>query len=97
MQEDAKENLSELFRVNLAGKLFLGALGAWAVGKVVDTKLRGSKPEMNAIASALWSSRKFQEELKKPGASVDAVMEKLRVKQMSASEFERVMGIPWPL
>lgn len=95
MQKDSGENLHEY--LNLAGKMFLGALGAWAVGKVVSTKLRGSRDEMSAISSALWSSRKFQEELKKPGASVDSVMEKLRVKQMSASEFQRVFGVPWPL
>ena len=95
MQKDSKENIYE--GLNLAGKMFLGALGAWAVGKVVSTKLRGSRDEMGVIANALWSSRKFQDELKKPGASVDSVMNKLRGKQMSASEFERVMGIPWPL
>lgn len=95
MQKDSKETFGE--GLNLAGKLFLGALGAWAVGKVVNTKLRGSKSDMEVISNALWSSRKFQDEMHKPGANFNSVMEKLHVKNMSASEFERTFGIPWPL
>lgn len=67
------------------------------VGKYVNTKLRGNRNEISAIANALMSSRKFQEELNRPGASVESVMEKMRVKEMSASTFERVFGVRWPL
>jgi hypothetical protein len=83
--------------LSLTGKIMFASMGAWLVGKLVNTKLRGTKSEIEAVANALMSSRKFQEELKHPGATVDSVMEKLRVKQMSAEEFERVLGIPWPL
>ena len=83
--------------LSLTGKLMLASLGAWLVGKLSNVKIRGSKDEIEIIASALLSSKKFQDELKKPGASVQSVIDKLRVKNMSASEFEKVLGIPWPL
>ncbi len=92
-----KQTLQEGGYLSLTGKMFVASLGAWLVGKYVNTKIRGSQSEVNAIANALSASRRFQEELSKPGASVDSVVEKLRVKNMSASEFERVLGVPWPL
>lgn len=91
-----KEQLNEL-RVNLLGKVFFATLGAWLVGKFVNTKLRGSNNEIQAIGNALAASRRFQDELNRPGASVDSVVQKLGIKNMSASEFERVLGVRWPL
>lgn len=83
--------------LNLLGKVFLTACGAWVLGKATNLKIRGTKEEIAAVASALNSSKKFQDELRRPGASVQSVMEKLKVKNMSASEFERVFGVKWPL
>lgn len=91
-----KESLNEL-RVNLLGKVFFATLGAWLVGRFVNTKLRGSRNEVEAVGNALASSRRFQDELNRPGATMDSVVQKLGIKHMSASEFERVLGIPWPL
>ena len=91
------EILEEMFYLNLTGKIFLASLGAWLAGKLVNMKLRGSQQEISAVANALTASRRFQEELRKPGASVESVIDKLRIKQMSASEFERVLGVRWPL
>ena len=67
------------------------------LGKIVNTKLRGNQSEVTAISNALLASRKFQDELRRPGASVQSVIEKLQVKNMSAAEFERVFGVRWPL
>lgn len=91
-----KEPINEL-KVNLLGKVFFATLGAWLVGKYVNTKLRGSQSEIEAVGNALASSRRFQDELNRPGASVESVVQKLGIKHMSASEFERVLGVPWPL
>jgi len=91
-----KQPINEL-KVNLLGKVFFATLGAWLVGKLVNTKLRGSRAEVEAIGNALAASRRFQDELNRPGASVDSVIQKLGIKHMSASEFERVLGVPWPL
>jgi len=83
--------------LNLTGKIFFATLAAWLVGKAVNTKIRGSQQEIQAVMNALTSSRRFQDELRSPGATVQSVIEKLRIKQMSASEFERVLGVKWPL
>ena len=91
------EKLNEEGYLNLTGKIFLASLGAWMVGKYVNTKLRGSRDEVAAVSNALMASRRFQEELRRPGATVQSVIEKLHIKQMSAAEFERVLGIKWPL
>lgn len=91
-----KEAINEL-KVNLLGKIFFATLGAWLVGKFVNTKLRGSREEIEAVANALAASKRFQDEMNRPGATVDSVIQKLGVKHMSASEFERVLGVPWPL
>ena len=84
-------------QLNILGKLFIGALGAWIVGKATKTKVRGTPEEIRAVAMALASSRRFQEELENDGATVKSVMAKLDVKNMSAKEFERILGVPWPL
>ncbi len=91
-----KKPLNEL-KVNLLGKVFFATLGAWLVGKYVNTKLRGSRTEIETVGNALAASKRFQDELSRPGASVDSVVQKLNIKHMSASEFERVLGVPWPL
>lgn len=99
VSQHSKKNgdLSEGAYLNLTGKIFLTSLAAWAVGKFVNTKLRGYPEEIQTVVNALLSSKVFQNELRKPGASVESVMEKLRIKQMSAAEFERVLGVEWPL
>lgn len=95
MSDREPEQLDEY--LNLTGKILLASLGAWMVGKVVNTKIRGTRSEIEAVTEALLSSRRFQDELRRPGATIDTVMDKLRVKQMSASQFERVFGVRWPL
>jgi hypothetical protein len=96
---EKKEPINELFglKVNTLGKIFFATLGAWLIGKTVNTKLRGSRKEVETIANALSASKRFQDELNRPGASVESVVQKLGIKHMSANEFERVLGIPWPL
>lgn len=93
---DDKKQINEL-KMNLVGKIFFASVGAWLVGKLVNTKLRGTREQIDAVANALSASRRFQDELNRPGATVDSVVQKLGVKHMSAAEFERVLGVPWPL
>jgi hypothetical protein len=91
------EILKEEFYGNLTGKLLLASIGAWLVGKSVNTKIRGTQQEIRVIANALMASKRFQEELRRPGATVESVSQKLRLKHMSAVEFEKIMGVRWPL
>lgn len=83
--------------LNLTGKILFASMGAWLVGKLVNMKMRGTRAEVNTVANALMASKRFQDELNRTGATVESVFEKLRIKNMSAAEFERTMGVPWPL
>ena len=90
------KQINEL-HTNLIGKIFFTACAAWLVGRITNVKLRGTQSEVQAIANAMMASRRFQEELKKPGATVETVMAKLELKHASAQEFTRILGVPWPL
>lgn len=85
------------FKLSTVGKVFAMAAGAWLAGKASHVKIHGKADEINALKKALMSSRKFQDELKKPGATADSVIQKLGLKNASASAFERITGVPWPL
>jgi len=84
-------------KLNLLGKIFFAACGAWLVGKATNLKIRGSQEEVDAVANAMMASRRFHEELSRPGATVESVMQHLGLKHASAREFERILGVPWPL
>jgi hypothetical protein len=88
--------LNEL-HLNLLGKVFFASVGAWLLGRLTNLRVRGTQEEVDAVANAMMSSRRFQDELQRPGASVESVIQKLGLKHASAREFERILGIPWPL
>lgn len=90
------EQLNEL-HLNLVGKLFFAAVGAWLIGKATNIKLRGTKEEIDAVTNAMMASKRFQEELKRPGATVQSVIDKLGLKHASAKEFQRILNVPFPL
>ncbi len=84
-------------KLNLLGKVFFAAVAAWVVGKAVNLKIRGTPDEIQAVSNAMMASRRFQDELSRPGATVESVMHQLGLKHASAREFERILGVPWPL
>lgn len=92
-----KEPLNELFKMSTIGKLFLAGLAAWIVGKSSRMKIRGTQEEIDTIANALRASKRFRDEISKEGATVQSVMEKLHLKNASAADFERILGIPFPI
>lgn len=83
--------------IDLSKKIMLASLGAMIIGRQVNTKLRGTKKEINAISSILSASKNLHEEIKSPNASIESIMEKLNIKKNSAFEFEKIFGVPWPL
>ena len=89
--EDSKSKLST------TGKLFFAGLADWVLGRSTGLKVKVPSSHADALTSALLESRRFMEELDKPGATVDSVVEKLRLKNTSATEFERITGVRWPL
>jgi len=83
--------------LNLVGKLFFAGAAAWIANRASNLKIRGTPEEIKKLVAALGASRRFQEELKKPGATADSVVEKLGLKYARGKEFERITGVPWPL
>ena len=91
-----KEKLNEL-HVNGVGKLLFVSVAAWLAGKAISMRIRASKREALALARAMIASKKFQQEISKPGATVDSVMRVMSDKTRSAREFEACFGQRWPL
>jgi hypothetical protein len=77
--------------------MLAAALGGWLAGMQTNVRIRGTQAQIEALTSALMASKRFQDELHRPGATVESVVQKLGVKQMSEREFERVFGVSWPL
>lgn len=97
INESTRKPLNELFKMTTFGKLFFTGLAAWILHKSSKLKIKGSPQEIEAIANAIQSSRAFQDEIRKPGATVDSVMQKLKLKHARGAEFERILGVPFPL
>lgn len=94
------DSLHESFGLSTTGKIFFAAVAAYLAGKVASgsfLKLRGSPDELRAIADALVASKAFQDELKRPGATIDSVIEKMNLKNMTAAKFKQITGKNWPL
>lgn len=86
--------------LSTTGKLFFASMAAYLSGKVgagAFLKLRGTPEELRVIADALVASKAFQDELKRPGATIDSVIEKMNVKNMTAERFRQVTGKKFPL
>lgn len=79
------------------GKILFASIGAWLVGRATNVKVRGTQEEIDAITNAMMASRKFQDELNRPGASVESVVAKLGLKNATAREFERILGVRFPI
>lgn len=88
--------LNEL-HVNGVGKVLFAAVAAWLAGHAVSLRIRASKLEAIALARAMVASKRFQQELAKPGATIEAVMHALADKTRSAKEFETAFDVRWPL
>lgn len=89
--------LNESLQLTTFGKIFLALTGSWVLGRVASAKIRGSRTQVNAIANAMAASRRYQDELRKPGATPESALEKLGAKNLSAQNFEKIFGVPWPL
>lgn len=80
------------------GKLFFASLIGWIMnGTKFNWKLKGEPAIVQAMAKAAIASKEFQDEYKRPGATVDTVMEKLNAKAAAAAEYEKLSGQKWPL
>ncbi len=94
------EKLNENFGLSTTGKIFFAAAAAYLAGKVGSgafLKLRGKPDELRAVVDALVASKVFQDELRRPGATIDSVIEKMNMKNMTAAKFKQITGKSWPI
>lgn len=86
--------------LSTTGKIFFAAVAAYLAGKVSSgafLKLRGTPDELRAVADAIVASKAFQDELKKPDATIDSVIDKMNVKNTTAAKFQEITGNKWPI
>lgn len=87
------------YKLSAVGKLFFASLVAGIASGVTKSvmKLKGTPEQIKAITDAIIASKEFQDEIKKPGATVETVIQKMHLKNLTAAEFKKITGKPWPL
>ena len=101
MKKNDENILEEIFlkgsqSVNVKKILSAGFAG-WVLGKSPPIKVSANRETMEVLANVLLSSRMFLDELNNSYATMDSVLESLKAKNKSASEFEKTFGMAWPL
>lgn len=85
-------------KMTTLGKLvFASIIAAMVTGKKSPFKLSGDSRKIEILAKAVQSSKNFQDEIRRPGASVDSVMRALDAKHLDAKNFKSVFEADWPL
>jgi len=101
------ENLQEV-SLSWAGKLFFAGIASYLAGMGLEKmaggptpklpfKIRGTPEQINAVIEAVMASKAFQQEIKKPGATVESVIQKLNLRNMTKEKFKQITGRPWPV
>jgi hypothetical protein len=86
------------YKLSATGKLFFASLVAYLGGAKSIVKLKGTPEQIKAISAAVMASKEFQDEIKREGATIESVIEKMRLKNLTAAEFKKITGgKPWPL
>jgi hypothetical protein len=79
------------------GKLFFGSLVAWIIkGSAIPFKIRGTPEQVKAITDAAFAARRLHDELKKPDATIQTVLDKLNEKNKTAENFKNLFGFNFP-
>lgn len=85
------------YKMTTMGKLFFASLlTTMATGQRSPFKVTGDPHKIEILAKAVRSSKRFQEELRRPGATVDSVIRSMDLKNMDAKSFERTFGVRFP-
>lgn len=86
------------YKMTTLGKLFFSSLVvSMMTGQKSPFKISGDKKKIDVLVRAVQSSKRFQDEVKRPGATVDSVIRAMDLKNVDAKNFEQVFGVPWPL
>lgn len=86
------------YQMTTLGKLFFASLITSALtDRPSPFKLSGDRRRIEVLARAVQSSKRFQDEIKRPGATVDSVIRALDLKNVDSRNFERVFGVRFPM
>ena len=86
------------YKMTTLGKLvFASLLVTMSTGKSSPFKLSGEQRKIDILAKAVQSSKNFQDEIKRPGATVDSVIRAMDMKNIDARNFKSVFGADWPI
>ena len=99
------EDFLKEIKLSWAGKLFFSGVAAYVAGAAIKgsgnvklpIKVRGTPQQMRAVIDAVVSSKEFQREVSRPGATIDSVVQKLRLRNMTKDRFFQLTGMAWPL
>lgn len=78
-------------------KILLASAMSWLSGQGTNVKFRGSVDETKVFVDVLLATKSFHNAVNQPEITLENLMSKLRTKQEKAFQFERKLGIPWPL
>ena len=92
-----EKTIKENNQYDLFDKIFLKAVSGLVVGKKINVQFQGTRRELQVVSEAIQATRNFQDELNRPGASLDSILYRLGAKHIAAVEFEKTLGISWPL
>ena len=86
------------FQLSPIGKLFFASLLGWMMHDTkFNWKIKGNPGQIQAMTRAIIASKRFQDEMKRPGATVESVISRLNLKNLTAQQFQTLTGQPWPL
>jgi hypothetical protein len=80
------------------GKLFFGGLLAWITKDAqFHFKIKGTPEQVQAMANAVFASKRFSDAISKEGTTIEEIIEKLNEKNKTAKEFSTATNHEWPL
>lgn len=86
------------YRMTTLGKLvFASIITTMVTGQRSPFKLSGDPRKIEILSKAVQSSKRFQDEIKRPGATVDSVIRALDAKNIDGNNFRSIFGVPFPL
>jgi hypothetical protein len=90
--------LEPTYKMSSLGKVFFASLLASITSNQRSPfKLTGDPRKLEVLVKAIESSKKFHDEARRPGATVESIIRALDMKNVSARNFADVFGTPWPL
>lgn len=86
------------YKLSTLGKIFFAGLATKMAREIaMPLKLKARPEQIQAITDAIMASKQFQDEIQKPGAKIEDVIQKMKLKNINKQSFEKITGKPWPL